>query len=392
MTRPLAKIASHGSHLGTQNTLFTDEKSTNQPSQSVSLVSDHLSTYFGESLPCVLYQCNAVLELTDVSENISELLGLDSRGLLGKSLLTPEIIPPEDLIRLCNGVAELEHVDRKISLIHRILDRQGLPLWVLHNFWKANLNNKVIIRGCIVPMNSDARSNSSEQTVISRFVHKIGNHFQLLNLIVSSLRRAVPESRETLMLQETVEKAIEITRSFSDYNQIPTCFSRVELMDVLEAATKTRRPLFETKGIAFDSQIDVAVSGAIIHGDPYLLDLAIGHVLQNALEAMEDGGRVTLRASVVCFNSTNAVATISIIDSGCGIDKNKLASIIVPFFTSKKNHDGLGLSMASRFIDIHGGILRVRSEEGNGTEVEILLPMESEGQPSFIKPTQFLQK
>jgi len=194
------------------------------------------------------------------------------------------------------------------------------------------------------------------------------------------------------MLQETVEKAIELTRSFSDYNQIPTCFSRVELMDVLEAATKTRRPLFETKGIAFDSQIDVAVSGAIIHGDPYLLDLAIGHVLQNALEAMEDGGRVTLRASVVCFNRINAVATVSIIDSGCGIDKNKLASIIVPFFTSKKNHDGLGLSMASRFIDIHGGILRVRSEEGNGTEVEILLPMESEGQPSFIKPTQFLQK
>ena len=97
------------------------------------------------------------------------------------------------------------------------------------------------------------------------------------------------------MLQETVEKAIELTRGFSDYNQAPTCLSRVELMDILQATAMTRRSSFE-KGIAFDSQIHASVNGAVIQADPYLLELAIGHVLQNALEATEAGGEVTLQA------------------------------------------------------------------------------------------------
>jgi two-component system sporulation sensor kinase A len=67
---------------------------------------------------------------------------------------------------------------------------------------------------------------------------------------------------------------------------------------------------------------------------------------------------------------------ISVTDSGCGIDENILKSVIAPFFTSKKNHEGLGLSMASRFIEIHGGILRVTSARGKGTKVEIVLPVE----------------
>jgi signal transduction histidine kinase len=67
-----------------------------------------------------------------------------------------------------------------------------------------------------------------------------------------------------------------------------------------------------------------------------------------------------------------------VIDSGCGIEENALTNVLVPFFTSKKNHEGLGLSMASRFIEIHGGILRIMSAKGKGTEVAIVLPTEAE--------------
>ena len=76
----------------------------------------------------------------------------------------------------------------------------------------------------------------------------MGNHFQLLNLVVNSLKRTVPESKEILLLQETVEKAIEHTRGFSDYNQVPTCLSRVELADILKSIAMTRRFSFEKKG------------------------------------------------------------------------------------------------------------------------------------------------
>ena len=141
-------------------------------------------------------------------------------------------------------------------------------------------------------------------------------------MVVNSLKRTVPESKEILLLQETVEKAIEHTRGFSDYNQVPTCLSRVELVDILQSTAMTRRSSFGKKGIAFDSQIHASVNGAVIQADPYLLELAIGHVLQNSLEATEAGGQVTLQARVNCSGDSASAASISVIDSGCGIDEN----------------------------------------------------------------------
>ena len=382
MGGPLKKLTSHqASRAGTVDQVLSAPEALLKSSRAVSLLREPLPSYFSETLPCVLYECNASFELTYVSENTSDLFGIDASELVGKRLLSNERIPGDDLIQLSNRLEELEHVNGMISLVHRILDGRGLPFWVAHNLWKANLDNTTMIRGCMVPMDYRGVLNSSEQAVISRFVHKMGNHFQLLNLVVSSLRKAVPDSRETLMLQETVEKAIDLARSFSDYNQVPTGWSRVELADILQAAAMTRRSSFERKGITFNSQIHASVSGANIQADPYLLELAIGHVLQNALEATEAGGQVTLKAGAKCSGDNASVASISVIDSGCGIDENALRNVLVPFFTCKKNHDGLGLSMAYRFIEIHRGILRIKSTHGKGTEVEIVLPIEVEGQP-----------
>ncbi len=385
MSSPLAKLTSHSPpHSGASDALLNTSRPLIQPGQRVSSQRENLASSFGEVLACVLYECNASLELTYVSENISELLDLESSELIGSRLLSDERIPREDLIQVSNRLGEIEHLEGMISLVHRILDRRGLPVWVIHNLRKISSNDTAHIRGCIVPMGSDVRLNSTEQTVISRFVHKIGNHFQLLNLVINSLKRTLPESRETAMLQETVEKAIELTRSFSDYNQGPTCLSQIELIDILEAAVMTRRSLFETKGVNFESQIEPSVTGTILQGDPYLLDLAIGHVLQNALEATDPGAEVTLQARAEYSKDVAPVARISVKDSGCGIAVNALASAAIPFFTSKKNHDGLGLSMASRFIEMHGGLLRIRSVEGKGTEVEILLPIEPNEQSSLL--------
>ena len=384
MRSPLAKLKSpHSSHSGGPDAPLTGSSSFIQSRQRPSSPSED-SRFFGGSLTCVVYECNASLELTYISENVSELLGVESRELIGRSLLSEERLPAEDLIRLSNRLREVERLDSMRSLIHRVLDKRGLPVWIVHNLSKATSNDITSFRGHIVPIECDVRLNSTDQNIISRFVHKIGNHFQLLNLVINSLKRTIHESRETEMLQETVEKAIELTRSFSDYNQDPACFSEVVLRDVLEAAAMTRSSLFETKGVIFETHIQPSVSGATMQGDPYLLDLAIGHLLQNALEATEARGQVILEARVERSNDVASVARISIKDFGCGIEQNVLPNVIVPFFSSKKNHDGLGLSLASRFIDIHGGILRITSVEGKGTDVDIVLPIKFENQSALL--------
>jgi signal transduction histidine kinase len=107
-------------------------------------------------------------------------------------------------------------------------------------------------------------------------------------------------------------------------------------MDILQTTAMTRGSLFEKKGIAFDSQIHASINGAVIQADPYLLELAIGHVLQNALEATEAGGQVTLQARVKCSGESASAASISVIDSGCGIDEKALANVVVHSLLPKR--------------------------------------------------------
>ena len=147
-------VAHRSPRLETVDLLFT------QPGSSIQPTPGEESAAF-EPLPCVLYECNAAFELTYVSENISELCGLDSTELIGTPLLSDQRIPVEDLVLLSNRLGELEHLNKRTSLMHRMLTRRGLPFWVAHSLWKASLNDTIVIRGCIVPMDHNGRLHSS---------------------------------------------------------------------------------------------------------------------------------------------------------------------------------------------------------------------------------------
>jgi signal transduction histidine kinase len=232
-----------------------------------------------------------------------------------------------------------------------------------------------ILCGAIIPLHGERRIQDIDGSIVARFVHKIGNHFQLLNLLVNSLNRSLPKSKETEVLRQTVEKAIELTRTFADYCQGPTCLSEVDLSEVLDGAVVTRKSLFAQKGVGLEVKINDSVRRVTIRGDPFLLESAIGGVLQNALEATESGGQVVLDANVeLGENAKSSVARVRVVDTGCGIQEKDLNGVAVPFFSSKKGHDGLGLSMASRLIEMHGGILTLDSLQGKGTAADITLP------------------
>ena len=333
---------------------------------------------FSEILPCVLYECNSSLQVTFMSHNANDLIGVRPVGLIGTRALWDQRILREDLALISDKLNELERTG-SASAIHRILDDRGLPVWIAHSLLRVQLNATEMFRGCIIPVQGEKGVQNLDRAIISRFVHKIGNHFQLLNLVINSLRKNLPDSRETEVLQQTIEKAIELTRTFSDYSQSPTWMSEVDLFEILNAAIVARKTSFARKGIEFERRLDESVRGMTIQGDPFLLELAIGGVLQNSLEATETGGTVVINAKVEACGNNASIARLRITDTGCGIRDDDLDKVRVPFFTSKKNHDGLGLSMAARIIEMHGGVLEIDSAEGKGTEIDITLPTEIAG-------------
>jgi CheY-like chemotaxis protein len=113
-----------------------------------------------------------------------------------------------------------------------------------------------------------------------------------------------------------------------------------------------------------------------------LLNLAL-----NAAEAMPEGGRLEIGAEPFepddSFFSDDepragtAYVRISVTDSGLGMDKETLARLFTPFFTTKEKGTGLGLVSCRRFVENHRGVIRVDSRPGHGSRFDLYLPVQA---------------
>jgi hypothetical protein len=325
-------------------------------------------------LPCVLFEAKPSFEIISVSDSVSDLLGVNRMSVVYQPRFLHERVAAEDRSLFEEKLAEYEN-SGSVSFLHRFVQASGLPVWVSHSLRKVDRNGETFVRGCLVPIPDASRLLALDQEVVSRFIHKLGNQFQLLNLVVASLESFLPRSRESEVLQETLYKAIDLTRVLSDCNQVPSWVSEVQLLEVVRAAAQSRFNEFAATGVQLQVDFEGIPDDATILSSPYLLEAAFGHVLDNALEAACNGGTVKFGGRLELHGS-QGVASLYVEDTGCGIPAQEQAQVILPFFTTKRGRDGLGLTVASRFVAMHGGALRIQSVEGKGTKIAILLPLE----------------
>lgn len=107
--------------------------------------------------------------------------------------------------------------------------------------------------------------------------------------------------------------------------------------------------------------------------DPDLIKTCLYNIILNAFQSMHDGGTLAIRTKIV-----DTKCCITVEDTGEGISEDRLARIFDPFFTTKIGGLGLGLALTKRVMEEHKGKLDIKSTEGIGTTVLLLLPMEKE--------------
>jgi two-component system sensor histidine kinase HydH len=155
-----------------------------------------------------------------------------------------------------------------------------------------------------------------------------------------------------------------------------------DLHEVVAETVRRQAPAAFSKGVAITFAI--APEAAHFTFDPAVLPIALGNLIQNAIQASPAGGTVTIDAVKV-----DGQIEISIEDKGAGISPQNLENIFNPFFTTKPDGVGLGLAIVSKIVDEHQGKIIPASILGEGTSFRVILPADVAGSrdaPSVTGP------
>ena len=204
--------------------------------------------------------------------------------------------------------------------------------------------------------------------------HEIRNPLAGIAGVIEIVSRDLPpNSPARSVIKDAKEEAIQINRILTDLLETarPKApqFQVKEIAGTIEHAVMFARQQAITKRIMIEFNNTEAIP-AVDH-DPNQINQVLLNLLLNAIQAMDKPG--TIHATVR-RDGDNALVTVA--DEGKGIAPENLANIFRPFFTTKGHGTGLGLSLARRIVEAHGGTIRVRSEVGKGTQFELRLPIE----------------
>jgi signal transduction histidine kinase len=202
--------------------------------------------------------------------------------------------------------------------------------------------------------------------------HDLKNPLGALKLYTLLLERQLPDGRaDSRDLAEKIGRAIDhLTAVVAEVTALGSAGAEREpvpvagLLDGCLAAVAERAAAARIEVVRRDEP------GLTVRGDPRALRQVMDALVDNALDAMPEGGTLTVSAS----RGADRTVGITVEDSGTGLSPATQALLFEPFFTTKPDNVGLGATIAGHIIEEHGGRLLVRSEPKVGTTIRVALP------------------
>jgi two-component system, NtrC family, nitrogen regulation sensor histidine kinase NtrY len=181
------------------------------------------------------------------------------------------------------------------------------------------------------------------------------------------------ESSRTLLAEIANLKGI--IGKFSEFSALPQPqLRRVQVNEVIRGVVQLFQAQLETPGrakISCELQLDPHLEP--ISADAELLHRAISNLVLNAIDAMPQGGTMTLWT-----RHDSGKVMIEVADTGAGLTAEECEKIFTPYYTSKEHGTGLGLAIVQSVVSDHGGRIRVQSAPGRGTTFVVELPRNPE--------------
>jgi nitrogen fixation/metabolism regulation signal transduction histidine kinase len=213
-----------------------------------------------------------------------------------------------------------------------------------------------------------------------RLAHELKNPLFPLQLTVENLVRArehSPEMFEEIFRESAATLLAEIGNlkqiisRFSEFSKMPQpALQPVLVNEVVQGVARLFQAQFESReGGEIVCRLDLGASQEPIAADAELLHRAFSNLVLNAMDAMLQGGTLTLRT-----RDHGKRVYIEVADSGVGLTPEECERLFTPYYTSKQHGTGLGLAIVQSVISDHGGTISVKSKPGQGTSFMVELP------------------
>jgi signal transduction histidine kinase len=205
------------------------------------------------------------------------------------------------------------------------------------------------------------------------FAHRVRNYLGIMSgtvqLCLANFKMEAELEEQLKVVDQNVQDMLKSIEDFLGLARIPEMYIQpLNFNQVFDNLVKTMDGKFKAQNITINKKFDASLP--MFKGDPKLFDDALQHLVQNSVEAMPQGGQITL---TTVYDKTRDCVSLKISDNGAGIAETHIKKIFQPYFSSKKNHKGLGLTIAKRVVDLHRGTLTVESAKGKGTTIAINL-------------------
>jgi two-component system nitrogen regulation sensor histidine kinase NtrY len=209
-----------------------------------------------------------------------------------------------------------------------------------------------------------------------RLAHELKNPLFPIQLSIETLRRHLDrdpgsfsdhfrDASQTILGE--LRSLRRIVDEFADFARMPRPERRpLALNDVVGRA----RDLYAARASGVTLRSELAEGLPVVSADEALLGRALGNLIANALDAMPEGGTLTLRT----LGLPDGVA-VEVEDTGPGLAPEERERLFTPYYTTKKAGTGLGLAIVQGIVSDHGGRVEVRSAPGQGATFRLVLPI-----------------
>lgn len=218
------------------------------------------------------------------------------------------------------------------------------------------------------------------EEMATTIAHEIRNPLGSIELFASLVMKEPGSERSRDRAAEIIKAVRHVNNRVSNlllFTRRPQpVIKQINLHRLIEELLSFARPIMENERVRLS--IDLTEGEPWIAADEEMLKQVFLNLILNALQAMPEGGDMTIETRVSFPSGLGGIAgdvEIIVGDKGEGIPPEAIKRIFDPFYTTREGGVGLGLAIVHNIVDMHGGIVAADSREGEGTMMTVTLPL-----------------